>query len=258
MVFLVGWAFSGLWVEALLGISEGMTRFETSFIEKALSPGNNARFLDVPCGGGRISLELARRGHSVTGVDVSAELLEAGRKKGVEEGLPVVWVERDMRNLSWEGEFDFAVCWGNSFGYFEDDGNERFLSGVYRGLRSGGRFLLGTYPAETLFPRFEARKWSRSAGGSVIMLQEQSYEVPRSRLDTTWILMKGNRVETSKSSIRIYTYREIRGMLERVGYRDIKTYGSKDLLEYMFNSPVLYLTMTKSAGNHMTHGHDKV
>ena len=183
--------------------------------------------------------------------------MEAGKKKGVEEGLQVVWVERDMRDLSWEGEFDFAVCWGNSFGYFEDDGNERFLSGVYRGLRPGGRFLLGTYPAETLFPGFQARKWSRVAGGSVIMLQEQSYDVSGSRLDTTWTLIKGNRVETSKSSTRIYAYRELCSMLERVGYRDIKTYGSKDLSEYRFNSPVLYATMAKPAGNNRTHWHGK-
>ena len=65
-----------LWLQAL---SPESTRREADVIERALAATSGARLLDVPCGGGRLSLVLAERGYRVTGVDVSCEFLEHAR-----------------------------------------------------------------------------------------------------------------------------------------------------------------------------------
>src|SRR5437868_3960234 len=133
--------FSGLPVEMWLRVpTEEQTRAEVDFIEKVLRLGPGAKVLDVPCGGGRHSLELAARGHRVTGVDLSDDFLQAARAGAAARSLPVAWEQREMTDLPWREEFDGAFCFGNSFGYLEDEANARFLAAVARALKPGGRF----------------------------------------------------------------------------------------------------------------------
>jgi len=58
-----------------------------------------SRVLDVACGPGTATLPAARAGADVTGLDLSPELIEAGRKKADEQGLEVEWVEGDAEEL---------------------------------------------------------------------------------------------------------------------------------------------------------------
>src|SRR5712664_2915980 len=53
--------------------------------------------LDLPCGQGRHSIELARRGYEVTGVDLSSFMLEVAKKRAAAAGVEVRWLEGDMR-----------------------------------------------------------------------------------------------------------------------------------------------------------------
>jgi cyclopropane fatty-acyl-phospholipid synthase-like methyltransferase len=131
--------FSGLPVEMWLRVpTEEQTRGEVDFIEKVLQLGPGSKVLDVPCGGGRHSLELAARGHRVTGVDLSEDFLSAARAGSAGRSLPVIWEHREMTDLPWREEFDGAFCFGNSFGYLDDDANARFLTAVARALKHGG------------------------------------------------------------------------------------------------------------------------
>ena len=128
-----------LWLQAL---SPESTRREADVIERALAATPGAKLLDVPCGGGRLSLVLAERGYRVTGVDLSCEFLEHARScPGAER---VTWAHREMRDLPWPEGFDGAFCVGNSFGYLDDEGNAAFLRAVSTALKPGARFVLET------------------------------------------------------------------------------------------------------------------
>lgn len=121
--------------------------------------------LDVPCGSGRVALELASRGMAVTGIDVSAALIAEARRVGNERGLDVGWVEADMLRMPWLGEFDAALCWGDSFGYMTDDQNLEFLRAVHRALKPGGRWAMEMQMvSEVLFTRFQDEGTSEVAG----------------------------------------------------------------------------------------------
>lgn len=63
----------------------------------ALKPG--ASILDLCCGYGRHSIELARKGFQVTGYDLSEHLLGAAKQAARESGVNVKWVHGDMRDL---------------------------------------------------------------------------------------------------------------------------------------------------------------
>src|SRR5204863_4028135 len=79
-----------------------MTRKEADFLESVLPKA--ARLLDVPCGNGRLTLELARRGFDMTGIDISKEFIAEARQ----HDLKVAFHLGDMRSLGFKAEFDGA------------------------------------------------------------------------------------------------------------------------------------------------------
>ncbi|HEX2878620.1 MAG TPA: class I SAM-dependent methyltransferase, partial [Polyangiaceae bacterium] len=112
-----------------------------------LSPG--ATILDAPSGDGRIARELARRGYQLTGVDFNPRVLEKGRE--LAQDLSVDFVNADIRDLRYENEFDAAISWWTSYGYFSDEDNTRYLASLCRALKPGGRLVIDTIVAESLY-----------------------------------------------------------------------------------------------------------
>lgn len=80
----------------------------------------NAAVLDLCCGIGRHSLELARRGFRVTGVDRNSEYLARAKAAAQQENLEIEWVQSDMREFRRAHAFDGCINLLTSFGYFED------------------------------------------------------------------------------------------------------------------------------------------
>src|SRR5207245_2618721 len=103
-----------------------------------------ARILDAPCGFGRHSIELARRGFQVTGVDFSETELDRARKAATEAGVPLRLVCQDIRDMEFPGEFDLAVNLFSSIGYFSDDEDRLVIDRFWRALKPGGVFVLDT------------------------------------------------------------------------------------------------------------------
>jgi SAM-dependent methyltransferase len=85
------------------------------------------RVLDVGCGAGRVALELQRRGHAVTGIDISPKAVETARARGVSDAR-VVAIEDVSQEL---GEFDTIVMFGNNFGLFGTPRRLKRLLGVF-------------------------------------------------------------------------------------------------------------------------------
>src|SRR5882672_6968715 len=80
-------------------VSVEQTRAEADFLQQQLQIPGAGKILDVPCGNGRLSLELASRGFDLTGVDLASEFIEEARAESAERGLRVDWFNRDMREL---------------------------------------------------------------------------------------------------------------------------------------------------------------
>lgn len=66
--------------------------------------------LDVACGTGSFSEAFARRGYDVIGIDASEEMLMEAQRKMYEKGLPILYLQQDMRSLDLYGTVDCATC----------------------------------------------------------------------------------------------------------------------------------------------------
>jgi SAM-dependent methyltransferase len=222
-----------------------LTRTETDFIVKTLDLSPPARILDAPCGTGRIAVELAARGFETVGVDL-ADYIEDGQRQARERGLSVRLERRDMRDLPWPGFFDAVVCWGNSFGYFDDAENIDFLRAVSAALRPGGQFLLNSgCVAESILPNVKERAWYDV--GDILFLIHNRYDHVRGRLDSTLTYVRNGAVEKYDIFHRTYGFRELCGMLGDVGFTDFRAAGGLNGEAYHLGVPNLYLTMRKRA-----------
>ena len=86
------------------------TAAEVDFLIEELKLPEGARILDVGCGTGRHSVELAKRGYRVTGLDLSQGMLAQARRRAEEQGVHVDFVQADARGFSTAEPFDAAIC----------------------------------------------------------------------------------------------------------------------------------------------------
>ena len=203
------------------------------------------RILDVPCGGGRLSLELVSRGYQVTGVDISLPLLQHGMGKAEARRLAINWEHRDMRDLPWRGEFDGAICFWSSFGYFDEQGNADFLRAVSHAMKPGAPFLLDTPLIETRLPEMaaEARVWWKV--GDLLALEDRRFDHVTSRVESEWTFVRDGHIEKKFLSLRLYTYRELCCLLEQAGFGNHHAYGTLDWEPFELGSTWLYMLTTK-------------
>jgi 2-polyprenyl-3-methyl-5-hydroxy-6-metoxy-1,4-benzoquinol methylase len=106
------------WYEALFenyakqydneSFTEG-TLGECDFIEQESGFDKSLSILDIGCGTGRHSIELAGRGYNITGVDLSESQLQRAKEKAKEKKVNVDFQIADARNLPFEKQFDLAI-----------------------------------------------------------------------------------------------------------------------------------------------------
>lgn len=201
------------------------TRAEVDFLERTLALARGARLLDVACGLGRHSLELAARGHSPTGIDASREALERARGEAAARGLRVDFMQLDLRRLDAAtaaggvaaGPFDGAFALGNSFGYIEPAATAGYLAGVARALKPGARFVLDSgYVAEALLTHFTPHEEHRL--GDFLFLEENRYLLAESCVETTYTVVRGEERVTRKGWQWLFTLREVIALLTRAGF----------------------------------------
>jgi SAM-dependent methyltransferase len=200
------------------------TRAEVDFAERALRLRPGARVLDVPCGFGRHSGELARRGYTVVGVDLSPLMLREARRAH-REGKRLRFVQTDMRRLTYGAEFDAVICLFTSFGYFGERENLATLRRMARALRPGGRLLM-----DNRNPAYDAdlppRSWRRPAPGLYVLW---TLQVDR-RTDVheaTWLVLRRGspHVIRKRFRLRLWTLQQWRRHLRGAGLRLLHAYG---------------------------------
>jgi SAM-dependent methyltransferase len=219
---------------------------EVEQVLRLLGVDSGAAVLDLGCGPGRHSLELARRGFRVIGVDRTAHYLQQAREKAAEEGLAVEFVQADMREFCWPESFDAVISLFTSFSYFEDPAeNRRVLLNVYRSLKEGGRLLLDTMGKEVLARIFQPRDWSERDG--VFFLQERTVRGNWSQMENRWIMLRGDERREFAISHWIYAASELSDLLRDCGFDAVDVWGDFEGAPYDHTASRLVIVAQKGA-----------
>lgn len=218
-------------VEAALFQNARLTRLEldrVAELAQRIGAPLKSPLVDLACGPGRHTLELARRGFEVTGVDLSEPFLTRARAGGARLAgtAPAArFVCSDLRQLGLAAaSFDSVLLLGNSFGYFSDDDNRAILDEMRRILRPGGLLCmeithreaylaaLVPYEEETIrghrHDGLRCQWWkSWNPGSRRIVTMER-----HSRVDTGEVVYEG------PYEVRLYGWRELRRHLLASGF----------------------------------------
>jgi SAM-dependent methyltransferase len=224
--------------EIALRLPDEGTAGQVDFVVEKLELEPGARVLDVACGHGRHSVELARRGFRVTGVDLSPRSIDLARETARKENLDVDFVLSDARELDFESEFDAAInLFTSAIGYFDDElENQRVVDRVARALRPGGSFLVDTINLLSLARGFRALHWEEYESG-MVMVERREFDFRRGRNRASWTFIRpdGSRREL-RHSLRVYAPHELIAMLEAAGLDVVGSWGSFDGAELSFDA----------------------
>lgn len=193
---------------------------EVDFIEEELKLTSGASVLDLGCGTGRHSIELARRGYQLTGVDISPGMLAVARQNAEKAGVSINFVESPAQDFSTDQRFDAAIslCEGALCLFADDDniwGKDMAIFGSMSELLLPGKpFLITVLNA---FRLIRSISENELAAGIVDLFTLTSRFNTETIVDGGKISLQGIK--------RYYTPSEIVRMVNRVGLKVDKVYG---------------------------------
>ncbi len=198
---------------------------EVNFIKASLEPPEGGEILDVACGYGRHSIELAQRSLRVTGIDLSLPLLIRAADESQRRSLSVNFVHADMREMSFDSQFDGACCMMTSFGFIDEETNLKVASGIFRALKPGGRFLIDAINRDYIVGDLPTRVWWE--GDGCVVLEEVDFNFHTSRVSVrrSIVFQDGRQIEQD-ISIRAYSLHELGRLLRQAGFRVTEVSGS--------------------------------
>ena len=201
--------------------------------------------LDLCCGPGRHSVELAKRGLAVTGVDRSRFLLRRARERSATQSVEVDWVEDDMRSFRRLRSFDLVLSMFTSFGYFDDPEDDlEVLRNVLAGLRPGGTLLIDVVGKEWIANAFQPTSSEVLADGRLLVQRREIFD-DWSRIRNEWIVVDGERAKRFRFHHTLYSARELKDRLAAVGFERVEAFGGLDGSPYGVGSTRLVIVARK-------------
>ena len=179
--------------------------------------------LDLGCGTGNMTMELARRGTDMIGVDLSPDMLSVASEKAEAEGLDILYLNQDMADFELYGTVDFAVSSLDCVNYITD---KRTLKRVFRLVNNyldpGGLFIFDINTEYKLSTTLGSNSFV--GDGRDVFWAWQNYYDKRSRLCDfylTFFEREGDvyhRFDETHTE-RAYSAAEIADMLKQAGLK---------------------------------------
>lgn len=214
------------------------TKKQVSFLVKHLKLEKGDRILDLACGYGRHSIELAKLGYSVTGVDFSKHFIEIAKKEAKKQKVVVEFIQADMRKIPFRNKFDAVINMFTSFGYFEDEKDHLLvLRNIANSLKKNGKFLLELNNfARTLSMVIKEGKTDkktrllmsiqkqRLSNGLKVTTKNQ-IDIKAMRWNMTRVWKEKGRAKSYNTSVRLFSFPELRKLLHESGLEVERVWG---------------------------------
>lgn len=151
------------------------TKMQVDFLVKKLKLKKGAAILDLACGHGRHSIELAKKGFKVTGVDFSKYLIKIAQENAKNQNVDADFIRGDMRELPFKNKFDAVINIFTSFGYFNnEEDNVKVIKKISRALKPKGKFLIDLANPINLLVQLTPDKQAKKKGLLVSHIKELS------------------------------------------------------------------------------------
>lgn len=225
-------------------LTDEINEKEVEFVEDVLNLIPGQEILDLPCGHGRHSNILAKKGYKVTGIDNNPEFISFAKQNS--EDIKVEYFLQDMREVNFDNRFDAVLNLFTSFGFFSDEENLEVLSRMSKSLIKGGRLILETVNRDW------ALKQTKENGlvwllypDNKVFLANNKFNIFNGRWFSDQIIVENGKSFQQHQDIRLYTYTEINSMFERAGMEITKVFGDNSKTPYSINSRNMIIVAKK-------------
>lgn len=148
-------------------------------VETRLTHQEGLKILDMACGDGRLTLEMAKAGYDVTGMDLSEEMLAIAQAEMQEAGIYIPYFQADMRSFKTETSYDLISIFCDSICYLDSLADlEATFKACYEALEKGGLLLFdihSSYQMNCIYPDFQ---WVDSWDDAVFTWQSDQLRGP--------------------------------------------------------------------------------
>ena len=209
-------------------IMRELTIKEVDSLIEILKPEKKTAILDVGCGRGRHSIEFAKRGFDVTGVDISKNLVDLAKKEWQDTADNADELKDkpgkcdfqvlDMRKIEYKSQFDIVLFMDVAFGIFDDVENEMIVRKVFQTLKPGGKAFFSLFNPYYWSVHPHTRHWGNEKGE---VIRTYSFNAEEGRVEDRQIyinIQEGIRKEIPTQSLRAYTFPEMKRMCRNAGF----------------------------------------
>lgn len=199
------------------------TEFEADFIQQIAARWlgtNRPTVLEIGCGGGRQTVQLAQRGLPVTAFDLNPHCVRETQRRLKRRRLAADVFAADMLNFETNEQFDLAHCLVNTFRHLTDELSARcHLQTVARALRPGGLYLLGFHLLPPDAAEDDCERWTLRRGKKSVTVTVRVLQFSRkTRLETVRFSLKATLPSgvirlRSDHQLRIYRADQFRKLL---------------------------------------------
>lgn len=205
------------------------TKRQVTFLIDELKLQGGEKILDLACGFGRHSLELARRGFAVTGVDITPAYIQYAKEQAESEGLDARFLCADIREVGFKSEFDLVLNMADgAVGYLENDAeNRKIFAVVSKALKPGGRHFMDIMNGSYAEKHFPCKLWDAGEKGLTLSnfeWDDKTRTLIYGQLDFEYGKALKKPEMTQGNPIRLYTLTEIAEIMSSVGMKVINSY----------------------------------
>jgi len=226
-------------------IPDGLSEAETDFIIDTGKLKENHRVLDLMCGYGRHTLELAKRNIEVTAVDNLKEYIEEIRNETKINDLPVEVICDDILNAEFRAVYDAAICMGNSFAFFTKQDAVSILKKTADHLKPGGILMINSWMiAEIAIKYFREKEW-HDAGDFKCILENRFCFFPSRVESEQTIVGPGGIREVVQGIDYIFTLDEMESMFNEAGLKTRDLFSTPRKRKFTFGDSRIYIVAEK-------------
>jgi cyclopropane fatty-acyl-phospholipid synthase-like methyltransferase len=226
-------------------IPQGLTEAEADFIMDIASLEDEGKVLDLMCGYGRHSVELAKRGAQVTAVDNSVDYIEEIKQVAAGNDLNIEALCENVITLTLDEVYDTAICMGNSFAFFKEEEVLRILRNLSTNLKREGTFIINTWMiGEIAIRHYREKDWFYVDDYKYLV--DNKYCFNPTRIESEHIIIRSDgETEALKGVDYIFTLAELQNMFEQTGFTLHEVYSTPRKKKFQFNDTRAYIVAKK-------------
>jgi len=195
-------------------------------------PGDRMNILDLGCGPGLYTENLAECGHLVTGMDFSSNSINYAKESANRKKLGINYIQQDYLELEEENRYDLILLIFTDFGVLTPVQREILLRNIYRALKPGGTFIFDVLNENPGIVTSASKDWELSEKGFwrnqpyLALTESFYYEKQNVTLNQHIIIDEDGRTEVYRFWIHTFSHIDLSAIISSAGFSTVECFDS--------------------------------